>query len=222
MTNGSGRQRLVAVDGADGLWLDASGVSHLFGGEAALLADLVHRLGRAGAHGRAAMADTAGGAWALARHGRTGTVVSGMGAVGVDLDALPLAALRLSADMAASMGKLGMEMVGELDRTPRAPLALRFGPELTRRLDQAYGRTAEPFEPLKTPELVRVRRAFFVPIGAPETLARKTGQLVERLCRALEGRGLGARTLDLVFERVDNRREAVRIGTARPNRDPSG
>ena len=210
---------LVAVDGADGLWIDASGVAHLFGGEAALLADLVQRLGRAGVQAQAALADTAGAAWALARFARAGTVVSAIGEVGANLDALPVAALRLPAEMVATLLKLGMETISDLDRTPRAPLALRFGPELTRRLDQAYGRMAESFEPLEAPELVRARRAFFEPISAPETLARKTAQLVERLCKALESRGLGARVLDLVFERVDGRREAVRIGTARPNRD---
>ena len=181
---------LVAVDGSNGLWIDASGVAHLFGGEAALLADMVRRLGRAGARARAAQADTAGAAWALARFGPSTTVVSAMGRCAGDLDALPLAALRLPADKVAGLLKLGMETVGDLERTPRAPLALRFGPDLTRCLDQAYGRTAETFEPLDAPELVRVRRAFFEPIGAPETLARKTGQLTDRLCRALEGRGL--------------------------------
>ncbi len=87
-------------------------------------------------------------------------------------------------------------------------------------MDQAYGRMAEVFEPLQTAELVRVRRAFFEPISAPETLARRTSQLVGEICKALEGKGLGARILDLVFERVDGRREAVRIGTSRPNREP--
>ena len=132
----------------------------------------------------------------------------------------PLAALRLDAEVVAGLGKLGLETVGDLERTPRAPLALRFGPGLTRRLDQAYGRTAETFDPISAPELVRVRRAFFEPIGAPETIARRTTELVERLCRELEARGLGARTLDLISERVDGRREAVRIGTAAPLRDP--
>lgn len=32
------------------------------------------------------------------------------------------------------------ERVAELARTPRAPLTLRFGPEVGRRLDQALGR----------------------------------------------------------------------------------
>jgi protein ImuB len=35
----------------------------------------------------------------------------------------------------------------------------------------------------------------------------------------LEAKGLGARRLDLLFHRVDNRIEAIRIGTARPVRD---
>ncbi len=211
---------LVAVDGDDGLWIDASGVAHLFGGEDVLLRDLVQRLARAGAHGRAALADTAGAAWALARYGKARAVVSATGDVGRDLETLPLAALRLQAEVVAGLSKLGLETIGDLERTPRAPLALRFGPTLTRRLDQAHGRLAETFEPITSPELVRVRQAFFEPISAPETVARKTADLVERLCRELEVRGLGARKLDLVCERVDGRREATRIGTAAPVRNP--
>ncbi len=38
---------LVALDGADGLMLDVSGVAHLFGGEAGLLADAEARFARA-------------------------------------------------------------------------------------------------------------------------------------------------------------------------------
>ena len=211
---------LVATDGDDGIWIDASGAAHLFGGEEALLQDLVSRLGRAGAHARAAMADTQGAAWALARYAGGQVVVSAKGQVGPDLEPLALAALRLQPDTVDGLSKLGMETIGDLERTPRAPLALRFGPALTRRLDQAHGRVAETFNPISAPELVRVRRPFFEPIGAPETIARKTADLVERLCRELEARGLGARKLDLMCERVDGRREAVRIGTAAPLRDP--
>jgi protein ImuB len=98
-------------------------------------------------------------------------------------------------------------------------LTLRFGPELGRRLDQALGRIAEPIEPVRSPDLVEVRRGFAEPIGAPETIARYTGKLVAQLCDALEAKGLGATRLDLLFHRVDNRIEAVRIGTAQPVRD---
>jgi len=49
---------------------------------------------------------------------------------------------------------------------------------------------------------------------APSTL-----KLVDALCAALEAKGLGARTLDLRFHRVDNRVEVVRVGLAKPVRD---
>jgi protein ImuB len=50
-------------------------------------------------------------------------------------------------------------------------------------------------------------------------LARYTLKLVEALCAVLEEQGLGARKLDLRFHRVDNRIEAIRVGTATPVRD---
>ena len=116
--------------------------------------------------------------------------------------------------MVGGLRVLGFERIGELVAQPRAPLALRFGPELGRRLDQAMGRLAEPIEPVRPPELIEVRRAFAEPIGAAETIARYIGKLVAQLCEALEAKGLGARRLDLICHRVDNRIEAVRVGTA--------
>lgn len=50
-------------------------------------------------------------------------------------------------------------------------------------------------------------------------MARYTGKLVERLASLLEIKGAGARKADLLFCRVDNRIEAIRIGTAKPLRD---
>ena len=54
--------------GAAGLWLDISGCAHLFGGEQALLDDLLARLERLGLSARAGLADTPGAAWAAARY----------------------------------------------------------------------------------------------------------------------------------------------------------
>ena len=73
--------------------------------------------------------------------------------------------------------------------------------------------------PVLQPDLLQVRRAFAEPIGAAETLARYTGKLTLALCTMLEAKGLGARRLDLLFHRVDNRIEAIRVGTAKPVRD---
>ena len=132
---------------------------------------------------------------------------------------LPIAALRLPKNMVEDLSVLGFARIGELAAKPRAPLALRFGPELGRRLDQAFGRLSEPIDPVRPPDLVEVRRVFAEPIGAAETIARYTAKLVAQLCEALEAKGLGARRLDLLFHRVDNRIEAIRIGTALPVRE---
>ena len=210
---------IVASDPPDGLVIDVSGAAHLFGGEAALLVDMVDRLSATGVAARAAMAGTWGAAHALARYQRAPTLVVASEESGAAIAAFPVRALRLPDDMVTALGKVGIDSIIELESKPRAPLALRFGPLLTRRLDHAYGRQAEPIEPIEAPELIQVRRAFAEPIGAPETLARYTLKLVEALCERLEEQGLGARKLDLRFHRVDNRIEAIRVGTAMPVRE---
>jgi len=65
----------VAKDAPDGLFLDIDGVSHLWGGEEALIDDLLARLESQGIPGRAALAPTAGAAWALARFGVDGAII---------------------------------------------------------------------------------------------------------------------------------------------------
>lgn len=210
---------VCAADGPDGLVIDATGATHLRGGDAAFLADLTHRLAQVGITGRAVIAPTYGAAHALARFAPERAVIAD-GEIGRSLADLPAAALRLPDDLRDSLGRLGFETILDLERQPRAPLTLRFGPELGRRLDQAFGRVAEPIAPVVDETLPRVERVFAEPIGAPETIARYVGRLVEALCALLERDGLGARRLDLICVRVDDRIEAVRIATARPTRDP--
>ncbi|MGO9818073.1 MAG: DUF6504 family protein [Acidocella sp.] len=210
---------IVAADPPDGLILDATGATHLRGGEAAMLADLVGRLSAAGFNARAAMADSWGAAHAIARHITRPAVVVPEGQSSGVLLRLPIAALRLPPGMVAHLRRLGFERIGDLADKPRAPLALRFGPELHRRLDQAMGPLREPIEPVRPQELLEVRRLFAEPIGAAETLARYTEKLVVALCEMLEAKGLGARRLDLLFHRVDSQMQAIRVGTATPVRN---
>src|SRR4030095_13271954 len=55
----------VAVDSADGLFLDATGCTHLWGGDAAYVKDITSRFNNYGYTVRVAIADTIGAAWAL-------------------------------------------------------------------------------------------------------------------------------------------------------------
>jgi protein ImuB len=221
---------IVAADPPDGLVIDATGAAHLHGGETAMLHDMVARLAAAGCAARAAIAGSWDAAHAFARHAATArtpviAVPSGEHAVldlpveALPVEDLPVEALRLPPDMAADLRALGFDRIGELADKPRAPLTLRFGPALVRCLDRVMGRESQPIDPVRPPDLVEVRRSFAEPIAAAETIARYTGKLVTALCEVLEARGLGARRLDLLFHRVDNRVEAIRIGTARPVRD---
>lgn len=62
----------VAEEKPTALLLDISGCAHLFGGEAAMAAEMVARLGDMGLTARLGLADTPGAAWALARYAGAG------------------------------------------------------------------------------------------------------------------------------------------------------
>ncbi|MGJ5175535.1 Y-family DNA polymerase [Bradyrhizobium oligotrophicum] len=210
---------IVSTDPADGLVIDTTGTDHLHGGEETMLRGLIDRLAVAGISARAAIADTWGAAHALARYAARPVLVAPAGHGSSVLAGLPLAALRLPLDMIAALHVLGFERIGDLLAQPRAPLTLRFGPQLGRRIDQALGTTGEPIDPIRPDDLVEARRNFAEPIGAAETIARYIGKLVVQLCAELEAKGLGAKRLDLICHRVDNRLQAVRVSTATPVRD---
>ncbi|MGE7368388.1 Y-family DNA polymerase [Neorhizobium sp. NPDC001467] len=212
---------VVAVDGADGIVMDTEGADHLQGGEELLISGIVNGLRGKGLTARAAVADTWGAAHALARLTSAETVVVPRGDVAKAVTGLPIHCLRLPPDTIQGLRVLGVETVGELSALPRAPLTLRFGPEVGRRLDQLFGRLAEPIEPLRTPQLVEVARNFQEPIGAAETIAKYVRRLVGQLTAKLEERGLGVRRSDLIIHRVDNSRQCLRAGLAKPVRDPA-
>jgi protein ImuB len=207
---------VVAVDGDDGLVMDTEGADHLQGGERLMLSGIVNRLHHVGVEARAAVADTWGAAHALARFSTGEPVVVPRGETARAVVRLPVAALRFDGVTLGSLSKLGVETVGELSAMPRATLALRFGPQVGHRIDQMFGRKAEPIVPVRSPEIVEVHRAFAEPIGAAETIAKYVGRLVTRLCAELERRGLGVKRADLVAHRVDNTVQALRVGTAKP------
>src|SRR6201996_3794905 len=210
---------IAAADAPDGLVIDATGASHLQGDEDALLRDAVTRLEAVGINARAAMAQTWGAAHAAARFAARPTLVISDEDSPKRVAPLPIAALRLPPDTVADLRKLGFERIADLLATPRAPLTLRFGPGLGRRLDPALGLTGEPIDPVRPPDIAEVQQIFAEPIGAAETIARYVAKLAGKLCEELEARGLGARRLDLLFGLVDNRAQAVRVGTAQPVRD---
>jgi protein ImuB len=208
---------LVALDLPDGLWIEVAGAAHLFQGEARLIDDLTTRLAQRALSARAAVADTPGAAWAVARFAPRESVVA-PGCQAAAIAELPVRSLRLSRQTVAGLVQLGIERVGQLAAKPRAPLRLRFGEEAVLRLDQAFGHAPEPLVYLASPEVPRARMVFAEPISAPETITRVTELLLTDLSKILERRGVGARRLDLLFRRVDGVSQGVRVATAQPSR----
>nr|WP_257099026.1 DNA polymerase Y family protein [Pseudovibrio flavus] len=208
---------LVAFAGDDCLMLDVTGCAHLFDGEEALQNDCLHRLKLQGFTVSAALADTVGGAWAVARAG--GAVVPS-GGLHAALEALPLAHLRLESGVVTALEQVGLKLIGDLMDRPRAPLARRFGPELVRRLDQAMGMEQEPISPrLYTPPLV-VERRFFEPIARDDDVEATLLALAQSLKGQLEKRCEGGRIFEFVLFRVDGVVSRLSVGTSHAIREP--
>ncbi len=209
---------LVALDGADGLFLDISGCCHLFGGEQALLEDMVRRFRDQGFDARAAIAATAGAAWAVARFHGSAVVPEGMETEW--LSPLPPAALRLEPEICTALDSVGLRTAGALRAAPRAPLARRFGKALLLRLDQALGHLEEALSPRLAVAELSAERRLAEPIVTVEDVERVVLILARSLRTSLEQRGAGALALQLLLFRVDGAVARLPLGLSSPTRAP--
>jgi protein ImuB len=209
----------VALDPPDGLFLDITGVAHLWGGEAAMIADLTARLAKNGLPVQTAVADTAGAAWALARFSGHGAIAPPDGQAAM-LARLPVGALRLEDAAAAQIVRLGLTTVGRLAALPRDQVTRRFGSGVLERLDQAMGRAKEALSFRRPPTPWFARLAFAEPISVPGDLARASVDIAGKLCERLESEGQGARRFELAFHRLDGKAERLSIGLSLPGRKP--
>ncbi|WP_276134229.1 Y-family DNA polymerase [Polluticoccus soli] len=209
---------IVALDLPDGLILDASGCSHLWGGEQAYLKDMINRLSGFGYHVRAAMADTAGTAWAISRFGQITPIIKS----DRQLDALlplPPAALRLEPVILERLNKLGLHTIGSFIRMPRTALRRRFGQILLQKLDQALGQEMESILPVRPIEPYQERLPCLEPIRTATGIEIALQQLVEKLCERLEKEDKGLRRCVFKGYRIDGNIQQIDIGTNRPSRN---
>ena len=209
-------------DGAGAIWLDIAGCDHFFGGEAALAEDLVGRLAVAGYEARAAIADTPGAAWAVCRFATVDAAPTRIVARGDAREALaplPVAALRLSPEIVASLDALGLRTVASLLDLPRAAVADRFGNEVAARLDAALGAVNEPIAPAAPAAPYFARIDFTEPIGRTEQIAAALDRLLGDLVRDLALGGRGARRLVLSLFEPAGDLHRFAIGTGKPSRD---
>jgi protein ImuB len=210
----------AGISAPDGLWLDLTGTTHLFGGEAQTCRRLLAFLARLGFTAAIAIAGTPGAAHALARFGGERIAILPPGTEAEAIAGLPLAALRLEAEALAAAARFGLERIGDLYPMPRGPLARRLGRAAVTRLDQARGIVAEPIVPVIPRQLPLTERQLLEPIGTAEAIRQVIGDLVDDMVRLLERGGVGLRGAILVCRRIDGAERHIVLGMARTTRHP--
>ncbi|MEQ8412096.1 MAG: DNA polymerase Y family protein [Erythrobacter sp.] len=230
-----------ALDAPDGVLVDVTGAAHLFGGEARLTADVEAACTKRGLAVRCAIAPTAGAAWALAHYGPSRAIVGPEGDLLAPLADLPVAALRLDEDVLTVLRRLGLKRLGELagvaghgaggldeegEAASRDAIQRRFRNRKSPaanpliRLDQLLGRVPEPLLPVVPQSTPLVQRRLVEPIRHRDLLDRVLADLAGDMARELEGRGEGARRLEIGLWRVDGEVIVRRLELAAATRDP--
>jgi protein ImuB len=225
----------VAVNGKDGLILDATGCTHLWGGDAGYVNDITARFRKYGYTVRVAIADTVGAAWAVSRYSNDELIIE-PGQQSTALLYLPAAALRLDDDTVERLNKLGLRQVKDFIGMPKSALRRRFGkPEvrsrksevgkqtpnlrtdvnIITRINQALGLEEEFIHPVHPPAPYQERLPCLEPIVTATGIEIALQQLLECLCKRLKQEGKGIRKAVLKCYRMDGKIEAITIGTIR-------
>jgi protein ImuB len=204
----------VAIDLPDGLIMDISGCAHLWGGERNYLKELVTKLRTYGFNARAAIADTTGAAWAIARYGTERPIIPNDQQANAIAE-LPPAALRLEDSILDRLHKLGFKNISPLLTIPPSVLRRRFGPQLLLRLDQTLGRTEEHLTFVVPPVPYIERLPCLEPISTAGGITIAIEQLLTALCQRLRSEGKGLRKATIKCHRVDGVRVQVSIATNR-------
>jgi protein ImuB len=185
---------LVGVD-LDSLLLDITGLPFD-------MEQIAKAVNARGFDARVAVADTVGGAWALAHY----------------REPLPVEALRLPADCVALLKELGIRQVAELQTLPRDGLAARF-PQVIERLNQFTGIQSEPIEGHRRQPDIVVERDLDYPLDRRDWIEAVLAQVVEQAATELSGRQQGAIRIEFVL-RCQPGESRIVVGLFQANASP--
>ena len=192
------------------LFLDITGIAGLFGGEENLVSRVLAACREQQYAGRVAVAETLGAAWAISgsrrfaeacmterfceapRTGSREVMAVPDGDLLPALRPLPVESLRLPEETVGLLARLGVGTIADLLRLPRAGLAVRFGPSLLLRLDQALGNAPEILIPHRPPPVFEAAEEFDFPTDRRADLDWVLDRLIERVTRELHTQGRGA------------------------------
>jgi protein ImuB len=208
----------VSIDPPHGLLLDVTGVTHLFGGERAMLDAVQSALRKQSFSVCAALAGTSGAACALSRYAPNTIVEPGFEAEA--LAALPIAALNCVPKAEHALRRAGLKTIGQVAGRRRTELTSRFGREFTFLLDHVLGRSDKPISPRRPLPDFAAECRFAEPVLTEAVIVDSLERLALQLGKILEERGKGARKLEAAFFRADGAVRRIVIETGTPTRDP--
>lgn len=209
---------VVAVDLPDGLLLDASGCTHLWGSDQNYVQAIREKLNTRGYDVKVTIADTIGVAWGVARYYKNHPVVSADDHLPL-LFELPPQALRLEQETVERLHKLGLHKVQQLTKIPHSSMRRRFGPDIITKLNRAIGTEMETIVPVLPIDPYQERLPCLEPIATRVGIEIAVDTLLKALCHRLQREQLGLRSSVLKCHRLDGKIEQVDIVTSRPSHD---
>lgn len=215
---------LTAIDGHDGVLIDVTGSTHLFGGEQRLIHQVELLFSGKGVTVQTGIAPTPGAAWALSHYSNRSIITPDADAA-MWLDPLPVPALRLEEDIILLLKRLGVKQIGDLNRIERDALGRRFRNRRTvsgnplLRMDQLLGRLPEPILPITDVKIPMVQTRLAEPLLHLNLLVNVINDLTRDLTCALEAQRLGLRRMIARFYRVDGAQFERKLELSSASRD---
>ena len=202
---------VVAINLPDGLILDATGCSHLWGGDLLYVTTIINRFKSFGYDVKAGMADTIGAAWAITHFDEREIVIDSKQQYFALLFLSP-AALRLDHETVELLYKLGLGQIQHFIGMPRSVLKRRFGNHLIQRLDQALGYEVEIIHPVIEPPLYHERLPCLEFILTRKGIEIALERVLESLCTSLKKEQKGLRQASFKCYRIDGKIQQIDIG----------
>lgn len=214
------------------VFLDASGIAHLFDSERQFASAIGARAEALGFPAMVTVASSRSVAWIAARQGAsalrdaeherdTGSVLRIVppGEEARFLGPLPIDLLDPDDALAQQLTRFGVHTVSELLALPRRALAQRLGPGVLELAALARGEELDT--PLPAPTDSRIEEAIDLdyPVDRQEPLLFVLRGLLSRLMERLEIRHLACGPLDLHLTLVGGGRDVRQIGVSAPTRD---
>src|SRR5579862_1167200 len=198
--------------------LDASGLAHLFGTPHDIAHAIARRAATLGFQANIAMASNPDAAYHAAL-GFAGISILPYGDEAKYLESLPVALLRLEAEMAETLERWGIRTFRDLAALPELGVAARLGPEGVRLQQLARGEGSRRLHAIEDPLRFEEELEPEYPVDLLEPLSFLLAQMLTTLCARLSERALSTNELHLRMRMENGGVHETRLRLPVPMRD---